>query len=133
MADLLDREQHHDPINQGIVSVPYGPETGDDSAAFPYNHTPETEQAIFAYLLSPDDTYTAEGVYWADLPWGKRLSFVAGVDHVEAVRELSAIGRMIKKDPLSPFGWYFRNAVLPGAGLGLEGYVISFIFFPIDS
>jgi MFS family permease len=31
---------------------------------------------------------------------------------------------MIKRDPLSPVGWYFRNCVIPGAGLGLEGYVL---------
>jgi MFS family permease len=31
---------------------------------------------------------------------------------------------MMKADPLSPVSWYFRNAVLPGAGLGLEGYVL---------
>ena len=31
---------------------------------------------------------------------------------------------MIKKDPLSPVGWYMRNAVIPGAGLLLEGYVL---------
>jgi hypothetical protein len=28
---------------------------------------------------------------------------------------------MFKKDPLSPVSWYFKNAILPGAGLGLEG------------
>jgi hypothetical protein len=28
----------------------------------------------------------------------------------------------MKKDPLSPVGWYFRNAIIPDAGLGLEGY-----------
>lgn len=123
MANLLSRPDHHDPTNQGIVSVPYGPETGDDYASFPDVHTAENEKAIFAYLLRPDDSYTAEGVYWADLPLAKRLAFNARVDHEEAVKELSAIGRMMKKDPLSPIGWYFRNAVLPGAGLGLEGYV----------
>ncbi|KAI1780069.1 MFS general substrate transporter [Hypoxylon cercidicola] len=31
---------------------------------------------------------------------------------------------MFKNDPLSPVAWYFRNAILPGAGLGLEGYVL---------
>jgi hypothetical protein len=124
MADLLNREPHHDPTNQGIVSVPHGPETGDDYATLPYNLTPENEQAIFAYLLRPDDSYTAEGVYWADLPFVQRFRFVAGVDHVESMKELRSIGSMMKKDPLSPIGWYFRNAVLPGAGLGLEGYVL---------
>jgi hypothetical protein len=121
MADLLQHEAHHDPVNQGIVSVPHGPETGDDHVEYPDVHNADTERAIFAYLLRPDDSYTPEGVYWADLPIGKRLAFVARVDNQEASKELSSIGRMMKKDPLSPVGWYFRNAILPGAGLGLEG------------
>jgi hypothetical protein len=124
MADLLQHDVHHNPTNQGIVSVPYGPETGDDYASYPAAHTPENEKAIFAYLLRPDDSYTPEGVYWADLPWKQRFRFVSKVDNEEAKKELSSIGRMMKKDPLSPIGWYFRNAVLPGAGLGLEGYVL---------
>ena len=127
MADLLQHEQHHNPTNQGIVSVPHGPETGDDYAQYPMEHTPENEAAIFAYLLRPDDSYTDDGVYWADLPLGKRFRFITHVDNQEAGKELSSLGRMIKKDPLSPLGWYFRNAVLPGAGLGLEGYVF-FVF-----
>ena len=40
---------------------------------------------------------------------------------VEAKRELSGIWEMTKADPLSPISYYFRNMVLPGAGLGLEG------------
>lgn len=124
MADLLQREQHHNPTNAGIVSVPNGPETGDEYASYPANHDPETERAIFQYLLRPDDSYNPEGVYWADLPIGRRIGFVSHVDAIEARKELGSIGRMMKKDPLSPIGWYFRNAVLPGAGLGLEGYVV---------
>jgi hypothetical protein len=123
MADLLQHPPHHDPTNAGIVSVPNGPETGDEYATYPDVHTAQNEKAIFAYLLRPDDSYTPEGVYWADLSIFRRLAFVASVDNKEAAKELGAIGRMIKNDPLSPFGWYFRNAVLPGAGLGLEGYV----------
>ena len=58
------------------------------------------------------------------MPIGKQISFVTSYDAAESRRELSAIGRMIKEDPLSPVSWYFRNAILPGAGLGLEGYVL---------
>ncbi|PSS25175.1 hypothetical protein M430DRAFT_96152 [Amorphotheca resinae ATCC 22711] len=124
MADLLHHHKHHDPTNQGIVSVPHGPETGDDHASYPYAHNPDNEKAIFAYLLHPDDSYTPEGVYWADLPIHKRIAFVAKTDNQEALKELRSIGSMMKKDPLSPIGWYLRNAVLPGAGLGLESYVL---------
>lgn len=123
MANLLHHHKHHDPTNQGMVSVPHGPETGDESASYPYAHNPENEKAIFEYLIFPDDLYE-NGVYWADLPLGKRISFVNRVNNAEAAKELKTIGSMVKKDPLSPVGWYFRNAVLPGAGLGLEGYVI---------
>lgn len=53
----------------------------------------------------------------------KRAAFVARTDAQEACRELGAIGSMMQKNPLSPIVWYLRYAVLPGAGLGLEGCV----------
>jgi hypothetical protein len=118
--DGLIHHQTHDPV-AGVVPVPHGPETGDEHASYPYVHTDENERQIFQYLLKPDDTFTPEGVYWADLPIGKRISFVSSVDAAEARKELGQIGKMMKKDPLSPVGWYFRNCVIPGAGLGLEG------------
>ena len=121
MASLLHHHGHHDPTNQAMVSVPHDPETGDDHASYPYAHNPENEKAIFSYLLHPDDSFTPEGVYWADLPVGERIKFVSKNEGAEAKKELGATWSMIKKDPLSPIGWYFRNAVLPGAGLGLEG------------
>jgi hypothetical protein len=105
----------------GMVSTPHGPETGDDHASLPYTKDPNREAEIFNYLLCPDDMYTAEGVYWADLPIGKRISFVNSVNNAEAKKELGMIWRMFTNDPLSPVSWYFKNAVLPGAGLGLEG------------
>jgi hypothetical protein len=123
MAEQLHHHTHHDPTNFGMVSVPHGPETGDDHMSLPYAHNPDNEKEIFAYLLRPDDSYTPEGVYWADLPLGQKISFVNSVNNAESLKELKAIGRMTKNDPLSPVSWYFRNAVLPGAGLGLEGYV----------
>lgn len=86
------------------------------------------EKAAFDALIRPDDCYTPEGVYWADLSLFKRLSFVSGNESREAKRELGVIGSMMKKDPLSPIPWYFKNMVLPGAGLGLEGYVFVFLF-----
>jgi hypothetical protein len=79
------------------------------------------EQAIFNHLLHPDDIYDEQGRYWADLPLMEKIRFVNKVNNAEAKRELGVIGRMIKEDPLSPVGAYFRNMVLPGAGLGLEG------------
>lgn len=99
----------------------------DRSGDMQENHPPHqemnlNEKEIFDYLLHPDDSYTSEGVYWADLPLAKRAKFVGNYDAKEAGRELSSIGRMMKADPLSPVGYYFRNMVIPGAGLGLEGF-----------
>ena len=82
---------------------------------------PPNERQIFDYLLKPDDNYTAGGIYWADLPFAQRVRFVSSNDAKEAGRELRNIGAMTKKDPLSPVAYYFKNMVLPGAGLGLEG------------
>jgi len=123
MADQLHHHTPHDPP-AAQVSVPHGPETGEDHVSYPYTHNAENEKAIFAYLLHPDDSFTPEGVYWADLSIGKRIGFVGKVDAIEAKNELRSIWSMMKVDPLSPVGWYFRQAVLPGAGLGLEGYVL---------
>lgn len=79
------------------------------------------ERQIFNYLLRPDDNYNEAGVYWADLPLLQQVKFVAQQDAKESRRELSSIWAMFKADPLSPVAFYFRNMVLPGAGLGLEG------------
>lgn len=79
------------------------------------------EAAVFRSILLPDDSYDENGVYWADLPLGKRLAFTNKVDSAEARSELGSIWRMFKADPLSPFGYYVRNMVIPGAGLLLEG------------
>jgi hypothetical protein len=109
-----------------MLPVPHGPETGDEHEHYPRGDKSATEheRAIFAYLTHPDDCCTPEGVYFADLPLRERLKFVHKVQNDEAMKELKSIGRMAKQDPLSPLAWYFRNAVLPGAGLGLEGYVL---------
>lgn len=124
MADLLSHHNRHEPV-LGEIPVPHGPETGQEHDDYPVNHgTTEEERRIFGYLTRPDDCFTEDGVYWADLPLRKRISFVNGVHNEETMKELKATGQMVKKDPLSPLSWYFRNAVLPGAGLGLEGYVL---------
>ncbi|OBT63652.1 hypothetical protein VE03_07276 [Pseudogymnoascus sp. 23342-1-I1] len=121
--DGLYHPRVHDPA-AGTIPVPHGPDTGTDHATLPYDRDAANEKAIFDYLIKPDDSYNEDGVYWADLPLWKRAKFVSAVDAAEARKELGAIGAMMKADPLSPIGWYFRNAVLPGAGLGLEGYVL---------
>lgn len=107
-------------------AAPHGADmSGNNSALYtPTFDMAEDEKKAFDRILKPDDSYDANGVYWADLPIGKRISFVNSVNNQEAKKELSSIWAMTKKDPLSPVAYYFRNMVLPGAGLGLEGYVL---------
>lgn len=117
-----------------MIPVPGGPqeydtvdgELADDDTDEILNRQPagKEEEALFRTLLCPDDIYTPEGVYWADLPLWKRAKFNWNVERKEAGAELRTLGRMIKNDPLSPVAWYFRHAVIPGAGLLLEGYVL---------
>ncbi len=123
----LAHHQHHNPTNVGVIGAPHGPETGDDHVHLQGPPPGENETDVLKQLIYPDDTYTPEGVYWADLPFGKQFAFNAAVDHEESKKELRSIWQMMKKDPLSPIGWYFRNAVIPGAGLGLEGYARTYV------
>ncbi|KAI0889882.1 MFS general substrate transporter [Annulohypoxylon maeteangense] len=127
MANLLRRHHEHDPP-VGEIPVPHGPETGDEHQHYPRrgstSYATDYERQIFSHLTHPDDSYTSDGVYWADLPFWKRFSFVSAVDRAETAAEAKGIWAMVKEDPLSPVSWYFRNAILPGAGLGLEGYVL---------
>ncbi|KAJ5724552.1 hypothetical protein N7493_006280 [Penicillium malachiteum] len=82
------------------------------------------EKAAFDEIIRPADSYTPDGRYWADLPVGERIGFCMKQDREEMAKERQWLWNMIKEDPLSPISYYFRNFVLPGAGLGLEGYVL---------
>jgi hypothetical protein len=77
-----------------------------------------TPQSIFHAALYPPDSYTSTGTYWADLPYLQRLTFITAVDLSETLSELHQIAT---RTPWSSVRRYFRNYVLPGAGLGLEG------------
>lgn len=116
-----------DSLRNYGLAAPHGPNvSGQHTAteqAFENAHTNmnQNERDIFNHLILPDDSYNAEGVYWADMGIGKRVAFTAKTDTEEAVKELKSIGRMMKADPLSPVSYYFRNMVIPGAGLLLEG------------
>ena len=107
-------------------AAPHGPDmTGHHpSLVAPDFGMTDNEKQIFDYLLKPDDSYDENGVYWADMPIWKRAKFVRKVNGAETRREFMSFWAMFKKDPLSPIGFYFRNMVIPGAGLGLEGYVL---------
>jgi hypothetical protein len=109
------------------IAAPHGPNPDGDHVAtqnqFDHLDMSQNESAIFQSILKPDDMYNEEGVYWADMPLGQKISFVNSNELKETKRELAIIGNMIKADPLSPLGAYMRNMVIPGAGLLLEGYV----------
>ncbi|KAI9934689.1 hypothetical protein ASPWEDRAFT_53814 [Aspergillus wentii DTO 134E9] len=104
------------------VRAPHGPDMSGTHP--PLEDMDINEKGAFDALIRPEDSYTTDGTYWADLPLFKRVKFVSSYDATEAKRELGSIWDMFKADPLSPISYYFRNMVLPGAGLGLEGYVL---------
>lgn len=104
------------------LRAPHGPDMSGDQE--PLENMDINEKGAFDSLIRPDDSYTPEGIYWADLPLHKKAKFVLSYDGKEAARELGSVWNMFKADPLSPVSYYFKNMVLPGAGLGLEGYVI---------
>ncbi|KAJ2894330.1 major facilitator superfamily transporter [Zalerion maritima] len=122
---------HSDPVI-GQIPVPHGPQQQESDSESSHGGrsppgsppTAEKKLEMFRQFTHPDDSYTRDGTYWADLPIWQRLRFIGKVDNAEAKKELKAIGAMMKKDPLSPVSWYWRNAILPGAGLGLEGYIL---------
>ena len=87
----------------------------------PIHQMTPNERQIFNYLILPDDSYNNAGVYWADMPIAQQVKFVSSYDAKETRREAGNVWAMFKRDPLSPVAYYFRNMVLPGAGLGLEG------------
>ena len=117
---------NYDEVTRFGPNPPHGPDMSGTHAPYqdPRIDMTSNEQEIFKYLLKPDDLYDENGVYWADLPMVKRVKFVSKVDRQETRREFAAFWKMFKNDPLAPVGFYFRNMVIPGAGLGLEGYVL---------
>lgn len=119
----------HEPTPPSLrdygVAAPHGPNmTGEHQATQDIdtrNDMSANESNVFHALLHPDDLYNANGTYWADMPLGQRVKFIGQVDKAEAKAEATYFWDMFKKDPLAPFGHYFRTCVIPGMGLGLEG------------
>jgi len=84
----------------------------------------KSELDILSHVLYPDDSYTPDFVYWADLPLKQKVRFVLNVDKTEIAKEWAATKALFKRSKFGPLAWYFNNGILPGAGLGLEGLVI---------
>ncbi|KAF4485671.1 inorganic phosphate permease [Fusarium agapanthi] len=123
---MVHRHHHHESTIPGEIPVPHGPPDSDSEQISdePIAYATADERRIFSHVTRPDDSYTEDGVYWADLPLAQRYRFVSKVGNDAAKEEAKTAWSMFKEDPLSPFSWYFRHAVIPGAGLGLEGYVL---------
>lgn len=104
------------------IAAPHGPNMGGQHVATAdLGDMKHNESEVFRSLLLPDDSYDENGTYWADMKVAQRLKFVNKADSAEAKKEVQSIGRMMKADPLSPVSYYFRNMVIPGMGLLLEG------------
>lgn len=104
------------------LAAPHGPNMGGQHVATAdFGDMSSNESSVFRSLLLPDDSYDENGTYWADMKIMQKIKFISKVDNAEAAKELKTIGRMIKADPLSPIHYYFRNMVIPGMGLLLEG------------
>lgn len=83
------------------------------------------QSTVLDETLFPADSYTADTkTYWADLPFWEKTKWVNAQSNAEARRELGEIGRMFKRDPLSPVRAYFSNYVVTGLGLFVEGYTL---------
>ncbi|KAF2858070.1 MFS general substrate transporter [Piedraia hortae CBS 480.64] len=107
------------------LAAPHGPNlTGGHVATASLADMSPGEESGFRQILQPNDSYDETGTYWADMGLMRRAKFTTKVDSKEAAAELRSIGQMMKRDPLSPVSYYFRNMVLPGMGLLLEGYVL---------
>ena len=71
--------------------------------------------------LFPADSYTSDTkTYWADLPFWEKTKWINNQSNAEARRELGEIGRMFKRDPLSPIRAYFGNSEQLPAGIHSE-------------
>ncbi|WXC55559.1 hypothetical protein SNK03_001504 [Fusarium graminearum] len=123
---MVHHRHHHESAVPGVIPVPHGPVDSDSEQISnePIAYATADERRIFSHVTRPDDSYNEDGIYWADLPLAQRYRFVSKVDNEAAKEEAATAWSMFKEDPLSPLSWYFRHAVIPGAGLGLEGYVL---------
>ena len=110
-----------DSVRDYGLAAPHGPNRGGHVATADIGDMSDKESSVFRQLLLPDDSYTPEGVYWADLPLMKKIAYVNKINNAEAKREFGNFLKMTRADPLSPVMFYIRNMIIPGAGLLLEG------------
>lgn len=120
------------------IAAPHGPNmAGDHVATRDIHEMNPNEKGVFDFLLRPDDSFDPSGKYWADMGIRQRLKFVSTVDKAEVKKETNEFVTMYKTSAgrwsgaLAPLGWlmgfytlfgyYFKNCIIPGMGLLLEG------------
>ncbi|KAF2146432.1 uncharacterized protein K452DRAFT_262198 [Aplosporella prunicola CBS 121167] len=130
-----------DSIRDYGLAAPHGPNMNSEHVATAdFTQMDPKEKGVFDFLLRPSDSYDANGTYWADMPLRQRIRFVGGIDSAEAKEETNHFWTMFKESGarwtgvLAPVGWivgahtlfyyYFKNCIIPGMGLLLEGYVL---------
>ncbi|TNY17701.1 major facilitator superfamily domain-containing protein [Rhodotorula diobovata] len=114
---ITEHEKQPLPTSSGFDSPSSGLSTSASSTNAHLEH-------LLKDALFPDDSYTADGVYWADLPRKERLAFINHQQNAEAKREFRWVLDMFKQDPAEPLRRYFRKYVMTGMGLFVEGYVL---------
>ncbi len=75
--------------------------------------------------LAPGDSFSNDGVYWADLPRKEKWSWIMAQSNEETSRELSHLGKMFKADPLSPLRAYCSRYVVGGFGVSGDRELLS--------
>ena len=73
---------------------------------------------LFRPYLHPPDIYTPQGIYFADLSYLQRACFVLSVDRAELRSEIQTIR---SRSVWANVKKYFKEYVVSGMGLGLEG------------
>lgn len=99
----------------------FAPTPSGSNSSMTQSNATGVDASLLNASLYPDDSYTPDGTYWADLPRGQRTKFVNKQFNEESAREARYIWDMFKRDPAAPFKAYFRKYVLTGMGLFVEG------------
>ncbi|POY76385.1 inorganic phosphate (Pi) transporter, also low-affinity manganese transporter [Rhodotorula taiwanensis] len=123
--------QHNDVYADGPHEIDthqekeaFAPTPSGSNSSMTQSNATGVDASLLNASLYPDDSYTPDGTYWADLPRGQRTKFVNKQFNEESAREARYIWDMFKRDPAAPFKAYFRKYVLTGMGLFVEGYVL---------
>jgi hypothetical protein len=117
--------------------------SGETIAGSPGSRRALEEKAhLLRDSIAPLDSYTHEGVYWADLRGGQQVcmtssratymsltgpsqrSWVHQQNKAERSREWAEVWAMFKANPFSPFRAYWNRYVLTGMGLFVEGFTL---------